>query len=124
MGNFQAAVDLALVLQRLGENTQAERLLAKAWEIAARYPRHGLPYRLGDVKILALQGRGNEALAVLEQSIASGWRPYWWLFLKHDPALAALRSDDRFRQLVSALEGAGQRDTARQADASAAAAVR
>jgi TolB-like protein/DNA-binding winged helix-turn-helix (wHTH) protein/Tfp pilus assembly protein PilF len=99
-GNFQAAVDLAFVLRELGEEEQAAALLERAWPIAESYPRHGLPYRLSDVKILTMQGRHEEALDVLEAAIDSGWRPYWWFFLERDPALAPLRESARYPKLV------------------------
>ena len=100
IGNFQAAVDLALVLRRLGDEEQASLLIERSRKIAEAYPRHGLPYRLSDVKILVFQGRYAEALTLLERSIDSGWRPYWWLFIERDPALEPIRGDARYRQLV------------------------
>ncbi len=100
VGNFQAAVDLALVLQRMEDGAQADILLDRAWAIASNYPRHGLPYRLSDVKILSLEGRHDDAFGLLVSSIRSGWRPYWWLFLEHDPALEPVRADARFQSLM------------------------
>ncbi len=99
VGNFQAAVDFALVLSELGDEFRAGLLLERAWSIAASYPRHGLPYRMSDVKILAMRGQTNDALDVLEDSHDSGWRPYWWLFVNRDPALSGLRDDVRYRQI-------------------------
>jgi TolB-like protein/DNA-binding winged helix-turn-helix (wHTH) protein/Tfp pilus assembly protein PilF len=103
VGNFQAAVDLALVLLLSGDRELADTLLTAAWPIAQQYPRHGLPYRLSDVKILALQGRQPEAIALLSQAIESGWRPYWWLHIEHDPALASLHDQPGYADLLTLL---------------------
>jgi hypothetical protein len=83
-------------------------LLALSWEIARDYPRHGLPYRLTDVKILALQGKDQAALIRLEQAIDSGWRPYWWFFMNHDPALDSIREEAAFERLVARLRLEGR----------------
>ena len=106
--NFQIAVDLVPVLRQLGEPEAAEQLLALSWEIARDYPRHGLPYRLTDVKILALQGKDQAALIRLEQAIDSGWRPYWWFFMNHDPALDSIREEAAFERLVARLRLEGR----------------
>jgi TolB-like protein/Tfp pilus assembly protein PilF len=105
--NFQMAVDLVPVLRQLGEQDLADRLLELSWEIARDYPRHGLPYRLSDVKILAMRGKTQAALERLEQAVESGWRPYWWLFMKYDPALEPLRREAAFQQLIRRLESEG-----------------
>ncbi len=101
--NFQAAVDLALVLMETGERDQAERLLTRAEPIARAFPRSGLPYALSDVKILALRGDSDAAVEQLNASIDAGWRAYWWVFLEHDPTLAVLREDPAFAAAVARL---------------------
>ena len=102
-GNFQAAVDLALVLKRTGESLQAERLLERAKAIADTFPRAGLPYFLSDVKLLALQGDTAAALDRLAWSADQGWRAYWWVFLEHDPVLADLREAPQFQSVLAQL---------------------
>lgn len=103
-GNFQAAVDLALVLERTGDRLQAERLLERAEPIAFAFPRAGLPYFLSDVKLLALRGDDDAALERLSFSIDQGWRAYWSAFLEHDPALAGLRDKPGFPVAVARLQ--------------------
>jgi DNA-binding winged helix-turn-helix (wHTH) protein/TolB-like protein/tetratricopeptide (TPR) repeat protein len=45
--------------------------------------------------IRALDGRREEALVALDAAAAAGWRRAWWP--RHDPALAPLRDEPRFR---------------------------
>ena len=103
-GNFQAAIDLAFVLKEAGDIERADRLVERSKEVARTFPRHGLPYRLSDVKALTLQGRTEEAFEVLTKSVESGWRAYWWLYLRSDPALAPLRVLPGFGELVARIE--------------------
>ncbi|UCG74050.1 MAG: winged helix-turn-helix domain-containing protein [Chromatiales bacterium] len=105
-GNFQAAVDLALVLEQTGERLQAERLLERAEPIALAFPRAGLPYFLSDVKLLALRGDQDAALERLKFSADQGWRAYWSVFLEPDPALAGLRDNPGFAATVARLRPA------------------
>ena len=103
--NFQSAVDFAYLLIEAGEIDRATRLLDSAWAIAESYPRHGLPYRLSDVKILTLRGQTDKALDALADALDSGWRPYWWLYLNWDAALEPLRSDERFEGIAAGFAG-------------------
>lgn len=105
--NFQMAVDAVPVLRQLGEFELADGLLQASWEIARDYPRHGLPYRLSDVKILVMQGKNQQALHRLQSAIDSGWRPYWWLYMKFDPVLQPIREEPVFRQLIQRIESQG-----------------
>jgi hypothetical protein len=53
-----------------------------------------------EARILALEGRPDEALGVLRQIIAAGWR-FW--YLDGDPALRNLREGREFRSIVNDL---------------------
>jgi hypothetical protein len=54
-----------------------------------------------------MRGKTQAALERLEQAVESGWRPYWWLFMKYDPALEPLRREAAFQQLIRRLESEG-----------------
>ncbi len=95
--NYVAATDLASVLQRLGETDQANLLLENCADFVSTLPRLGRNgFGITDVRILALQGKKEQALATLRGAIDEGWRADWWLYLKHDPALEALYSEPEF----------------------------
>lgn len=53
-----------------------------------------------EARILALEGRSDEALGVLRQVIAAGWR-FW--YLDGDPALGNLQENREFRSIVNDL---------------------
>jgi len=103
-GNFQAAVDLAYVYRLIGDAARAQQLLDASRPIAEAFPRSGLPNVLSDVKIMAIEGDADGALARLERAVvAEYWRAYWWLFLTQDPALEGLRERDEFQRILAHL---------------------
>ncbi len=110
--NFDAAIDLALVLQKTSEAGLATELLqrAEAWVVAN--PRLGIRgYGIGDARIQMLRGRHGAALAMLQQAQQSGWRgPLWRYYRDFDPVLAPVRNDPVFKAAFAAIE----RDMARQ----------
>lgn len=91
-GNYRAAIDLALVLQRSGESAKAEKLLQLCASFISDLPRLGWwrGYWISDVQILALQGRSADALDALRQAIGEGWRVFWWYYLIHEPNLESI----------------------------------
>jgi TolB-like protein/Flp pilus assembly protein TadD len=95
--NYTAAVDFALVLQKLGEHDHADRLLQQSLEVVRPLPRHGIDgFWITDVQILALLGREQEALAALREAIDDGWRYNAWYLLDYDMNVASLRSEPEF----------------------------
>jgi TolB-like protein/tetratricopeptide (TPR) repeat protein len=104
--NYRAAIDLASLLQRMGDNQKADKLLALSYDFIRKQPRLGWwgGYWISDVQILALKGRKEEALAVLQQAYDEGWRSLWWYYLRHDPNLDLLRDDPRFQRIVAQIE--------------------
>jgi len=110
--NFEAAIDLALVLQKNGEAERAGELLgrAEAWVLA--HPRRGpRGYGIADARIRLLRGQPREALAMLQQAEQAGWRgPLWRYYRDFDPVLAPVRNDPEFKTVFTAIE----RDMARQ----------
>ncbi|MFP3938831.1 MAG: TPR end-of-group domain-containing protein [Thermoanaerobaculia bacterium] len=55
----------------------------------------------------ATQGRGEEALDLLERAVRSGYRHRAWT--ENDPDLASLREHSRFRSLLDRMEGSAAR---------------
>ena len=81
--NYHAAIDVALVLSRAGEQKRADRLLELAFERIATLPRLGRwGYGIADVQIYALQGDKQKALSALQRAIDEGWRYFWWYSLR------------------------------------------
>ncbi len=111
--NYLSAVDLALVLIRLGEQERANDLLAGSLKVIATLPRHGISgYWITDVRIYSLQGRPEQALDALRQAVDERWRIFSWLYLQHDPGLDAIRGEPEFQRLYAEL----QADLAAQAE--------
>jgi TolB-like protein/Tfp pilus assembly protein PilF len=110
--NYNAAVDLALVLQQTGENARATRLLDLCALFLTSLPRLGpWGFAPADVQIHALKGDMRAALTALRAAVTAGWRgPYWRYYRDFDPALAAIRAEPEF----SAAFGDIERDMARQ----------
>ena len=113
VSNYQAAVDLALVLIRLNEQERANDLLAGSLMAIETLPRHGMNgYSITDARIYSLQQRPQQALNALRQAVDEGWRIFSWLYLQHDPSLDALRAEPEFQRLHAEL----QADLAAQAE--------
>jgi hypothetical protein len=60
---------------------------------------------------LALRGESADALAALRRARDMGWRSAWWMVA--DPALASLRGEPGFTELLREMEtqSAAYRDT-------------
>jgi tetratricopeptide (TPR) repeat protein len=109
--NYSAAIDLALVLIRLGEQTRADDLLDGSLKTISTMPRLGdAGYWIADVRIYALQQHPQRALDALQQAIDEGWRFLAWWHLQYDPNLDSIRGEPRFQRLNAEL----QRDLAVQ----------
>jgi TolB-like protein/Tfp pilus assembly protein PilF len=98
--NHRAAIDLALVLQNLGERELSDQLLDASLEIVLAIPRLGWPSRLLlDANIYALQGKQELAVATIEQAVGEGYRRHWWYFLSIEPSLHSLRELSAFKEI-------------------------
>jgi TolB-like protein/DNA-binding winged helix-turn-helix (wHTH) protein/Tfp pilus assembly protein PilF len=103
--NYQAAIDLALVLSKAGENEQANLLLDRSLQYIQTLPRLGeAGYGIADVEIYALQGKKQKALSALRQAIDEGWRALWWYYLNYNPNLESLHDEPEYQSMVAEIE--------------------
>ncbi len=110
--SWQAAIDVAPVLQAAGDRATAGALLDRAEQFIRTIPRLGLAgYGIADVQIHALRGDKAKALAALREAERAGWRgPYWRYYRDFDPNLASIRNEPEFKAAFTDIE----RDMARQ----------
>jgi TolB-like protein/Flp pilus assembly protein TadD len=103
--NWRAAIDLALVLFKTGEQEHADLLLDRSFQHIQTLPRlSSYGYGIADVYIYALQGDKQKALAALRQAIDEGWRGMWRYYLKHDPTLESLHDEPEYQAMVAEIE--------------------
>ena len=90
-----------------------EAILSQMRHEIERGGRHEMWYRKSHSIALALAGRNNEAIAMLQRVLASnaGWTDAW-LFFEVEPAYDVLREDPRFIELLSAVRAQAQRNAA------------
>jgi tetratricopeptide (TPR) repeat protein len=103
-GNYNAAIGLALVLIRTGEQERANLLLDRSLDYIQTIPRLGFGYGIADVQIHALRGEKQKALSALREAIDEGWRFLWWPVLKLDPGLESLHDEPEFQAMVAEIE--------------------
>jgi tetratricopeptide (TPR) repeat protein len=103
--NWGAAIGLALVLSKTGEQEHADLLLNRSLQHIQTLPRLGVDgYGIADVQIYALRGDKQKALSALRQAIDEGWRDLWRYFLKYDPTLESLHDEPEFQAMVAEIE--------------------
>ena len=104
--NYGAAIDLAYFLSKTGEQERAELLLDRSLTFIQTIPRLGFwsGHWISDVRIYALQGKTEKALAGLRQAIDEGWRIYWWFYLEHDPVLDSVRDEPEFQAMLEEIK--------------------
>jgi len=104
--NYEAAIDLAYILQLTGEQERADLLL----ERSLAFIHSGLPrldfdgYGVADVQIYAMQGEKQRAMTTLRQAIDEGWRDGWWYFLELDPSLESIRNEPEFQAMLQEIK--------------------
>jgi len=102
--NYKAAIDLALILSRTGEQEQADLLLDRSLQQIQRRPRLGTRgYWIADVQVYALRGEKQKALSALREAIDEGWREGWWSWLRK-PDLESLHDEPEFQAMVAEIE--------------------
>jgi hypothetical protein len=104
-GNYRAAIGLASVLSKTGEQEKADLLLNRSFQRIQSRPRLSWAgYGIADVQIYALQGEKQKALSALRQAIDEGWRAFWWYHLKYDPTLESLHDEPEYQAMVAEIE--------------------
>jgi hypothetical protein len=102
--NYRAAIDLALILSRTGEQERADLLLDRSLQQIQRRPRLGRRgYGIADVQLYALQGEQQKALSALRAAIDEGWRAGWWWWL-YKPDMESLHGEPEFQAMVEEIE--------------------
>jgi tetratricopeptide (TPR) repeat protein len=113
--NYVVALQLAQILQRLGETDHAQALLAASERVMSKLPMLGgvgnrTPGRAPwDAQALALRGRKLEALAALRAAEQAGWRPPACLW-PDAPSFDSIRNEPEFKAIIADID----RDMARQ----------
>jgi len=103
--NYRAAIDLALILSRTGEQGRANWLLDRSLQQIRKRPRLGdYGYGIADVQLYALRGETQEALLALRHAIDEGWRAEWWYQLQHKPDLEPLHDEPEYQAMVAEIE--------------------
>lgn len=110
--NFKVAIDLALVLQRLGEHRNADELLSRSSGPIQGLPRMGNDgFWVADAQIHALRGDTELALNALGNAIAERWRVKTWYHFDLNPNFESIREEPEFQRLRKVVND----DLARQA---------
>jgi hypothetical protein len=103
--NYRAAIDLALISSKTGEQQRADWLLEGSLQHIQQIPRLGFfGHYIADVQIYALRGDKQKALSALRQAIDGGWRFSWWYYLKYDPALESLHDEPEYQAMIAEIE--------------------
>jgi tetratricopeptide (TPR) repeat protein len=103
--NWGAAIDLALISSKAGDQGHADLLLNRSLGHIQTLPRLGRSgYGIADAQIYALQGDKQKALSALQRAIDEGWRRFWWYHLKLDPTLDSLHDEPEYQAMVAEIE--------------------
>jgi tetratricopeptide (TPR) repeat protein len=103
--NYRAAIDLAVVLEGMGESQRSQQLLAKSLLAIRNIPILGLfGYGSAEAEIYALQGRPGEALSALRSAVEDGWRRHWFFWTELNPNLDSIRDEPGYRAIIASLE--------------------
>ena len=98
---IEPAIDLALVMQKLGDEPRAKLLLDQAAALIPSMARFGTSgYMLADVEIAALRGDKAGAFAALRRAVDEGWIFYYTEFPDRNPNLALLHGDPEYTALL------------------------
>lgn len=111
--NYLAAVDLAPVLNQLGETERAAEMLEGAINVMKTRPRLGTAgYWINDARAYAVQGNTEKALDALRTAVDAGWRVHTWYHLDLDPNLESIRGTPEFAEISAFVKA----DLERQAE--------
>ncbi len=102
--SYAGAIDLSYLLMEIGRTDLASRLLGACRDEAERRERLGIgPPDIALVRIHAILGETDAALAALRRAVDDGWRFGWRLSIDHDAALASLRKLPEFESIVTVI---------------------
>ena len=95
--NHAAAISLAVLLRRSGNDTTADSLLEKSLSVIGEttdrwyYPARATAY--------LLQGKTDRALTALREAVDAGWRVGWWA-LEREPIYEPLWDQPEFQAMT------------------------
>ena len=103
--SYRTAINLAFILSKTSEQDRAYLRLDRSLQHIETAPRPGFHgYAIADVKIYALQGDKQKALATLRQAIDEGWRGFWRYYLERDLNLESLHDEPKFQAMIAEIE--------------------
>jgi len=118
---LEIAIDVALVLLRMGQLERGNQLLDKSLDTisTAVSAQDRSAYGIQRVMIYALKGDNEAALDMLRQTIDDGWREGWWMFLEIDPSLDSIRREPGYQSMLQEIRDdmASQRERLEKMDA-------
>ena len=104
--NLRYAVDAVPILQHLGQDESADRVIAAALGFYDRNnPQRirGQDFSIIDVELLALDGQSELALERLQEAVDGGWFTRWQFYLPNI-TLDSIRERPAFKEIVARLE--------------------
>jgi TolB-like protein/DNA-binding winged helix-turn-helix (wHTH) protein len=103
--NVRNAVDLAFVLDKVGERKQSELLRERSLEQLRSAPRMGIRgSAIFDARIHIQRGKKQEALLVLREAVDAGYRVGWWWEIKLKPDFEPLHDEPEYQAIVAEIE--------------------
>jgi len=115
ISDYGVAIDIAVVLDALGESERAARLLDLSLASINTLSRAELRDEgIVKARVYAVKGDRVAALDALQAAIDAGWpnqwRDYWQFYMEQDASLDGIRDDPRFGAMADAI----RTDVARQ----------
>jgi tetratricopeptide (TPR) repeat protein len=103
--NVRNAVDLAFVLDKVGEREQSELLRERSLEQLRSAPRMGIRGSgISDARIHIQRGKKQEALLALREAVDEGYRVGWWWEIKLKPDFEPLHDEPEFQAMLAEIE--------------------
>jgi TolB-like protein/DNA-binding winged helix-turn-helix (wHTH) protein len=103
--NVRYAVDLALVLDRVGDREQSELLRERSLKELRSVPRMGIRGSgIQDVRIHLQRGEKQKALLALREAVDAGYRVGWWWEIKLKPEMESLYDEPEYQAVVAEIE--------------------
>jgi tetratricopeptide (TPR) repeat protein len=114
-GNISVAVNLARLLQHVGDPDRAKKIIDSAlhWYRSTQPDGvHGYVLGIVDIQLLALAGETDLALETLRDAVDKGWR-WEWRWALSNSSFDVVRDTPEFQQIVADIEidMAAQRQT-------------